>query len=173
MFELSINNSLRDDLLFRFCIEEDTGYLFAELQQHGFIWREQIRLSGWTALLLWLPVPLLAGTGLMATFITLALVYTTFWVGFVPKGQMLAYNRLGDYSYGVYIYAFPVQQLLVWQFPGMAPVTNILLAAPVTLGLAILSWKLVEVRAIAAGTSIAERIAVLLRLSPRAPDQSV
>ncbi|WP_233080407.1 hypothetical protein [Rheinheimera soli] len=43
MFELSINNSLRDDLLFRFCIEEDAGYLFAELQQHGFIWREQIR----------------------------------------------------------------------------------------------------------------------------------
>jgi peptidoglycan/LPS O-acetylase OafA/YrhL len=139
----------------------------------AYVWREQIRLSGWIALLFWLPVPLLAGTGLMATFITLALVYTTFWIGFVPKGRMLVYNRLGDYSYGVYIYAFPVQQLLVWQFPGMAPVTNILLAAPVTLGMAILSWKLVEARAIAAGTPIADRLAVLLRLSPSAADQSL
>jgi len=79
----------------------------------AYVWREHIRLSGWIALLLWLPVPLLAGMEAMATWMTLALVYTTLWAGFVPKGRALAYNRLGDYSYGVYIYAFPVQQLLV------------------------------------------------------------
>ena len=129
----------------------------------AYVWREHIPLRGWIVVLLWLPVPFLAGTGLMATFITLALVYTTFWIGFVPKGPALAYNRLGDYSYGVYIYAFPVQQLLVFLFPGMAPLTNILLAMPATLLMAVMSWNLVEARALAAANPLADRLAGRLR----------
>lgn len=131
----------------------------------AYVWREHIRLSGWIAVLLWLPVPLLAGTGMMATMITLALVYTTFWIGFVPKGRALAYNRLGDYSYGVYIYAFPVQQFLVSQLPGMAPLTNIALAIPITLALAVPSWNLLEARALAAVLPLADRLSVLVRRS--------
>lgn len=138
----------------------------------AYVWRERIRLSASIVLLLWMPVPLLSGTGAMATWVTLALVYTTIWAGFVPKGRALAYNRLGDYSYGVYIYAFPVQQLLVWQFPGMAPLTNILLATPVTVFMAVLSWTLVEARAISTAVPLATRIAVLLRRPANVADQS-
>ncbi len=129
----------------------------------AYVWREHIPLSGRIAVLMWLPVPFLAETGLMASFITLALLYTTFWVGLVPKGRALAYNRLGDYSYGAYIYAFPVQQWLVWLFPGMGPLTNIVLALPVTLVMAVMSWNLIEARAIAAANPLADRLARLVR----------
>lgn len=139
----------------------------------AYVWREHIPLSGWMLSLLWLPVALSAGTGLMAPCIVVALVYTTFWVGFVPKGRVLAYNRLGDYSYGVYIYAFPVQQLLVWLFPGIAPLTNILLALPVTLVMAVLSWNLVEARALASVAPLADRLAALLRRPASGPDQAI
>ncbi len=51
----------------------------------------------------------------------------------------------GDYSYGVYLYAFPLQQAMValWPTPP-AWWLNILIAAPVTLLLAVLSWHFVE-----------------------------
>lgn len=138
----------------------------------AYVWRDHIRLSGWIVLLLWSLVPLLAGTESMPTFITLALVYTTFWVGFVPKGRALAYNRLGDYSYGIYIYAFPVQQLLIGQFPGMTALTNILLAAPITAFMAVVSWKLVEARAMSTAPALAVWIATLFRGPANATDQT-
>jgi peptidoglycan/LPS O-acetylase OafA/YrhL len=46
----------------------------------------------------------------------------------------------------MYIYAFPVQQYLVYRDPGMLWWENLLLAFPVTLVLAALSWHLVERR---------------------------
>lgn len=133
------------------------------LGSFAYVWRAHLRLSGWVAVLLWLPVPFMVQTGLGHSFITLALVYTALWIGFVPKGRALAYNRLGDYSYGVYIYAFPVQQLLVWLFPGMGPLANIVLALPVTIMLAALSWNLVEARSLALATPLADRVAQQIR----------
>ncbi len=137
----------------------------------GYVWRAHIPLTGWIVVLLWLPVPFLAGTGLMATFITLALIYTTFWIGFVPKGRALVYNRLGDYSYGVYIYAFPVQQLLVFLFSGMTPLTNILLAMPTTLLMAVMSWNFVEARTLAAANPLADCLVELLYKSANSSDR--
>jgi peptidoglycan/LPS O-acetylase OafA/YrhL len=48
-----------------------------------------------------------------------------------------------DYSYGVYVYAFPAQQL-VYHLTGSGWVLNILLALPVTVLLAAFSWHLIE-----------------------------
>lgn len=52
----------------------------------------------------------------------------------------------GDISYGVYLYGFPVQQLVShWMAPERhSPWTNTALALPMILLLAILSWRLVE-----------------------------
>lgn len=67
----------------------------------------------------------------------------------VPKGALLAFNRLGDYSYGLYIYAFPIQQALVLLLPGMSPLRLLGLCFPLALLAALLSWHLVEKRALA------------------------
>jgi peptidoglycan/LPS O-acetylase OafA/YrhL len=48
-----------------------------------------------------------------------------------------------DYSYGVYIYAFPAQQL-VYHLTGSGWVLNIALALPATVVLAAFSWHFVE-----------------------------
>lgn len=74
----------------------------------------------------------------------LALTYGVFWLGYAPGGFIRRYNRLGDTSYGVYIYAFPVQQSLVALLPGIDPLPLAALALPVTLVFAILSWRFVE-----------------------------
>lgn len=85
--------------------------------------------------------------GYAATLLTLS--YAVFWIAYVPRGPILGYNRIGDYSYGIYIYAFPIQGLVVWIWGPMTPWENIALALPFTLVLAILSWHLVEAPALA------------------------
>jgi peptidoglycan/LPS O-acetylase OafA/YrhL len=58
--------------------------------------------------------------------------------------RLLAFNRLGDFSYGTYLWAWPTQQTVVHLIPGIGPAGMFLIAMPATLVLAALSWKLVE-----------------------------
>ena len=58
-------------------------------------------------------------------------------------------GRFGDLSYGVYIYAFPVQQTLIWLYHDRLSWHTVLgLTLVVTLALAFASWHLVEKRAL-------------------------
>ncbi len=70
----------------------------------------------------------------------------------MPGGVLRRYNRVGDYSYGLYIYAFPVQGLVQHLFGPLTPAGNMLLALPPTLVLAVLSWHLVEKPWLGSGT---------------------
>lgn len=54
-------------------------------------------------------------------------------------------TRPGDVSYGLYLYAFPVQQALVASLgPGLGPARMFALALPITYVLAYASWRWVE-----------------------------
>jgi len=74
----------------------------------------------------------------------LALGYATLWVALCPKGWLLEYNRLGDYSYGFYVYAFPVQQTLVWLDPELSLPRMQILATAIALTFAVISWHGIE-----------------------------
>jgi peptidoglycan/LPS O-acetylase OafA/YrhL len=76
--------------------------------------------------------------------------YAIFYVGFLQYKPLLVYNRLGDYSYGTYIYAFPVEQAVAALSKGSpSPVAIFLPSLPLTLLFAVLSWHLIEKRALA------------------------
>jgi peptidoglycan/LPS O-acetylase OafA/YrhL len=73
----------------------------------------------------------------------LALPYILLYLG--KKLPFREINKWGDYSYGIYIYAFPIQQTLV--FFGLSKygiVWYFTLSLLITLPLAIMSWWLVE-----------------------------
>ncbi len=65
-------------------------------------------------------------------------------LAYAPGRVLLQFNKLGDYSYGVYIYAFPIQQALIYLKPGISLGALILYTSVLTLGASILSWRLVE-----------------------------
>lgn len=78
----------------------------------------------------------------------LTIAYILFYLAYIPAGYIRKYNQVGDYSYGVYIYAFPVQQSVAAFIPGVSVLTMILISAFVTLLFAIISWHILEKRAL-------------------------
>jgi len=56
-------------------------------------------------------------------------------------------KKIGDLSYGIYIYAFPVQQTLVYFF-NMNHISLMLCSTIITLGFGFASWHLIEKRAL-------------------------
>lgn len=57
-------------------------------------------------------------------------------------------NEVGDCSYGLYVYAWPVQQLVFSAHRPMSPYVNIAISFTLTMILAALSWRFVEKPAI-------------------------
>lgn len=74
----------------------------------------------------------------------LALPYAVLFLALRPAGRVRAYNRVGDYSYGTYLYAFPVQQSVAALIPGIGLWSMVGIASMVTLAFAVLSWHFVE-----------------------------
>ncbi|MEK7673089.1 MAG: acyltransferase [Patescibacteria group bacterium] len=75
----------------------------------------------------------------------LCLPYIIIYLAQVPS-RLNKFAEVGDFSYGMYIYAFPVQKLIAWYFPGLPMSIMIPYSILATLPFAILSWELVEKR---------------------------
>lgn len=114
-----------------------------------YVWRDHLPLTIWGVALTALAAWATKGTAVYPLTFCLALGYGVFWAAYVPGGILRAFNRLGDYSYGIYIYAFPMQGLAVWLWGPQDPLTNIALSLPMTLIPSILSWHLIEKPALA------------------------
>lgn len=116
-----------------------------------YIFRSHILLSTRLTLMILAVFVFAVAVSFDAFFVaySLGLGYVLLWAAYVPAGSLRRYNKVGDYSYGVYIYAFPLQQTVVALVPGITVAQLLLLSSLATLGCAILSWHLVEERALA------------------------
>jgi peptidoglycan/LPS O-acetylase OafA/YrhL len=106
--------------------------------------RNFIPCSSVVLVILGLVAAIASGSPLFLLCGTVFLSYAVLWLGYVPGGFLRKFNLLGDYSYGLYIYAFPVQQSVVYFKPGIAPIELCLISTAVTLLLAMLSWHTIE-----------------------------
>lgn len=114
-----------------------------------YLYRDQIPFSPRTAALLTLITGGAYTTMFFPLMLNLLISYAVLLAGFRTNRLLLKYNLLGDYSYGVYIYAFPIQQIVA-QTGITQPLANIACALPLTLVCAALSWHFVESPALAA-----------------------
>ncbi len=72
-----------------------------------------------------------------------AVVYATVYLGLLNP-RKVAVLLSGDYSYGIYLYAYPIQQTCVLLFPDLRWWGNLAVALPVTAAFAALSWHTIE-----------------------------
>lgn len=87
-----------------------------------------------------------------------AMAYAVMFLAFVPGGPLRRYNRMGDYSYGTYVYAFPIQQLLAQAWHGITPVQMIFASFAATIVCAVLSWHLIEERSLGMKAELLARL---------------
>lgn len=74
----------------------------------------------------------------------LLLAYVVLVVAYHPALRVRSVGRAPDYSYGLYVYAFPIQQAIVWAKRDISPGLLFVSAAAATLAVAALSWHLLE-----------------------------
>lgn len=113
----------------------------------AYTFRDKISLSGIVFVCL-IAILILSGLDkrLFGLVYALGLAYMLLFLAYIPSGVIRKFNRLGDYSYGIYIYAFPVQQAVVASLPGVSVAMLFALSGSITLILAILSWHFLERR---------------------------
>jgi peptidoglycan/LPS O-acetylase OafA/YrhL len=111
-----------------------------------YAYRDKVRLNGLGALAaaaalvaaVWIPYGLVF-------VLPLAAAYLIFWFAFLPLPRLARFAKGGDFSYGIYLYSFPLLQIVAYCWGGpMASPVLFLIGWPVALLFAFFSWHLVE-----------------------------
>jgi peptidoglycan/LPS O-acetylase OafA/YrhL len=108
--------------------------------------RKRLELQTWTG---WLAAALFFGSYWMSddmrtVVLPLSLTYLVIFLAYKTK-PLPGLTRWGDASYAIYLLAFPVEQLTIGAVGfDASPAAVIAIALPVSWGLALLSWRLVE-----------------------------
>ena len=80
----------------------------------------------------------------MEPFRIVALTYTAVWFGSHKSYLLGFYNRFGDYSYGIFVFHWPIAQLVLQTNPSISYGDLLTIVLPLTLTFAVLSWHTIE-----------------------------
>lgn len=124
------------------------GFTFL-LGAAAYMLRDHLRLSLVSVVVMLAFTWLLADTALYRGALFVFTAAAVLWFAQTPGGIVRHFNRLGDYSYGLYIYGWPVAQAVFVFNPGLTPMMLFAISAPLALSLAVLSWHFIEKPALA------------------------
>ena len=128
-----------------------------------FLFRDRIRYSALLAVAAFLAamaILLLAQARAEDWLACLAIPLFVYAVAVVGLSRLppLPFFRRGDYSYGIYIFGFPIQQAITWFLPHHRIwYVNLAIALPLTLAFAVASWHLIEKPALSLRKRIVRR----------------
>lgn len=106
-------------------------------------WADRLPFNGWLAAVCGVSGVLLLSSATTYFYAPLPLAYLTVWLGLLSPPRNLLTNG-GDYSYGVYLYSFPIQQTLAWTGFYSSYWAFFASAVLCSLAIAVLSWHLIE-----------------------------
>lgn len=107
-----------------------------------FAFREHVKIHGLPALVLFGAYAIWRFDGIGAWLLYPAFAYGLLWLAAWPR--LFALRPRHDYSYGIYLYGFVVQQVLTALFPAWNNYLNVAIAMPIAACVAAWSWHGVE-----------------------------
>jgi peptidoglycan/LPS O-acetylase OafA/YrhL len=109
----------------------------AQIQRH-------LRASWFVGLLAFAGLALFSLGNKGEALLAFPLAYGVLYVGFRGLDFAKTWVQKNDISYGVYLYAWPIQKLCTWWIPGIGPWWLCALTLVLTSLVGALSWKLIE-----------------------------
>ncbi|WP_022698138.1 acyltransferase family protein [Euryhalocaulis caribicus] len=110
----------------------------------AYAWRHWIPLRFDLALLITLPALFVDYRAESEIFANLALGYWLFLIGTAHAPRFNGLKRIDDISYGLYIWHWPVMQLLLWKGIIDQPLHMAVTAIPLAILIGFASWTLIE-----------------------------
>lgn len=143
-FNISISTNIYTIYIFYF-VQLFTYFSFGMV---AYLYRDHIPLrAGFFFLAVAMLIIASFRNGFSDILFVFMLGYIVLYIGYSPKVNISWPARFGDFSYGIYIFAFPVQQTVVYLFDGqMSAWSNFLISGVITYILAVLSWVFIEKR---------------------------
>lgn len=127
--------------VFLYALRPCTGFLMGSVcVLYGRYIPRRLPLALLALALYFTPLP----GSLHAALTPLLVAYAVFVVGPMNPGRLRALVAPGDLSYGIYIYAYPLQQTVVQLIPGISPLALLAIVMPPVYLLGFASWRLIE-----------------------------
>lgn len=124
----------------------------------AYVLRHKLPLTPVIAILLFAVTYAVSGTPFYEVSEKLFIGYSLLWLAFMAPGRSTDLSRYGDVSYGLYIFAFPIQQTLFLLMPELQPLSLFALSVLATLPVAYCSWHLIEKPSLARRGALADLI---------------
>ncbi|RZI40227.1 acyltransferase [Herbaspirillum sp. HC18] len=110
-----------------------------------FLYPEKIKFKPWMAVLCgMLLLFAISHKDMPELLMALAGGYLLFYAAFYPSQALAHFRSCPDVSYGVYLYGWPVQKLLLWYVPSISSWILFPLSCALALVLGFMSWHLIE-----------------------------
>lgn len=110
-----------------------------------YFYRDSIHLSHKYALIAGIAFIVFTKFGLFNEGLTVFGAYLIFYLALGPVYKVANFSRFGDFSYGIYIFSFPIQQCVTLYYQNqLTPFKNFIISAPFVLICSFISWHLVE-----------------------------
>lgn len=120
-----------------------------------YVYRHEIKLSGLLAGVMIIPLLIINNSLVSMIALWIAIPYMALVFAYKAPAIFRSFNG-ADYSYGVYIYAYPIQQAvsLICSQSGCSWIVALIISGLITLLFASLSWHFIEKPALALKSSI-------------------
>ena len=110
-----------------------------------YLFRDKFPINDKLAIISVISILLSMFTNYFVEIFTIFGGYIILYLAYTPRIQLHQFGKYGDFSYGIYIFAFPIQQMITYIMGGqMNHYLNFILAYPLVLIFAFISWHLVE-----------------------------
>jgi peptidoglycan/LPS O-acetylase OafA/YrhL len=114
-----------------------------------YLFRKNIIHNDWIALFSFAVIALTIKTHYFNYTLPIFGSYIVFYLSFHKYLKFYHFGKYGDFSYGIYIYAFPIEEMIVsLSHNKFSPMEVFFTAFPLTLICAIASWHIVEKNAL-------------------------